>query len=344
MGATKLGVIGLGLIWEKEHEPLLREMDEAFELVAFCDTDESRRAEIERTYGDAPFVTDYHELLTMDAVEAVLVLTPIDLNAPVARDALEAGKDVIMEKPMARSVAEARALMESVARSGRRLFITEQASYTAWPDQVRELIEAGAIGELVLWDRVQHMRNVPTEDDDSYESADWRQEADFPLGTLFDGGKHHVAELAKLFGTPSSVFARGQRLRPGFGEFDHIAMLFHYENELAHNVVGTFSQASYLPGSRNYLHIRGTQGIILLTDDGLLVEDENGNARTVERPHHNERRVMWSAIADALRNGGEPFHTLQRELEQIATLEAIDRSLHRGAEISIKPKPNSESL
>jgi len=101
-------------------------------------------------------MSDYHELLAMPEVEAVLVLTPIALNETVALDALRAGKDLLLEKPIARSVATGMQIVGAARQAGRRLFVTEQIGYRHADDALLDLLAAGEIGDLVMWDRVQH--------------------------------------------------------------------------------------------------------------------------------------------------------------------------------------------
>ncbi|MCB0124298.1 MAG: Gfo/Idh/MocA family oxidoreductase, partial [Caldilineaceae bacterium] len=104
MKSVKLGVIGLGLIWQRVHRAILTEQQAYFVPSAFCDLSEERRQATSAEFPGAPVVAEYRELLAMPELEVIQVLTPIAYNAPVARAALEAGKDVIMEKPIARSV------------------------------------------------------------------------------------------------------------------------------------------------------------------------------------------------------------------------------------------------
>src|SRR5690606_25884666 len=103
---VRLGVIGAGLIWIRRHQATLATLQDVFRPVAFADPSEERRGQAAEQYPDAAMVSDYQDLLALPDVEAVLVLTPIALNAQVALAALQAGKDVIMEKPIARSAAE----------------------------------------------------------------------------------------------------------------------------------------------------------------------------------------------------------------------------------------------
>ena len=89
MRPTRLGVVGMGLIWSRVHQPHLARLQDVFELVAFCDVSTDRRAAIAADFPQARVMSDYHELLAMPEVEAVLVLTPIALNETVALDAPE---------------------------------------------------------------------------------------------------------------------------------------------------------------------------------------------------------------------------------------------------------------
>ena len=125
MVPIRLGVIGAGLIWLRRHQPTLATLQDAFTPVAFADPSEQRRNQAAEAFPDAVIVSDYQELLALPQVDAVLVLTPIVLNAPVALAALQAGKDVIMEKPIARSVAEAAHLLTKAKEAG-------QAGFMCW--------------------------------------------------------------------------------------------------------------------------------------------------------------------------------------------------------------------
>src|SRR5258708_20787727 len=111
MAPIRLGVIGMGLIWLRVHKPILATLKDTFEPIAFCDVSEQRRAATAQEFPDAKVLSDYQSLLALPEVDAVLVLTPLALNQPVALAALLAGKHVIMEKPIARSLADLQELL-----------------------------------------------------------------------------------------------------------------------------------------------------------------------------------------------------------------------------------------
>jgi predicted dehydrogenase len=331
MPPIRLGVIGAGLIWIRTHKPILETMTDAFAPVAFCDLSEERRAAIAQEFPDARVLSDYPSLLELAEVEAVLVLTPIALNAPVAHAALRAGKHVIMEKPIARSVAEGRELIATARRSGQLLCVTEQMAYRHAEDVLAEIIAAGQIGELVMWERVQHLEADTAAGPLRYESTPWRKQADFPLGTMFDGGIHLIAGLSKVFGIPESVDATGRRLRPEYGEYDHIAALFQY----GQGFTGMLSHSSYLPSCRNHFHIYGTSGVISVEQGQLIVEQRGQPARSVELAQENAYISMWRALRQAFEEQREPFYTPEKALHDVAILEAISQAIKAGSRVAV---------
>jgi scyllo-inositol 2-dehydrogenase (NADP+) len=331
MPPVRLGVIGAGLIWIRTHKPILATMADAFVPVAFCDVSEERRASIAQEYPDAQVFSDYHSVLALDDVEAVLVLTPIALNAPVARAALEAGKHVIMEKPIARSVAEGRELISAMRQSGCMLYVTEQMAYRHAEDLLAATIAADEIGDIVMWDRVQHLEADTAPAPLRYESTLWRKQADFPLGTMFDGGIHLIAGLSKVFGFPESLDATGRQLRPEYGDYDHIAVLFQY----GQGITGVLSYSSYLPPGRNHFHIYGTSGVITVEQERLIVEQRGQPARVIELPKENAYISMWRALHQAFVEHRDPFYTPEKALNDVAILEAIEQAIKTGGRIAV---------
>ncbi|RIK38730.1 MAG: hypothetical protein DCC55_20160 [Chloroflexi bacterium] len=331
MKVVRLGVVGLGLIWVREHQPMLATLKDVFEPVAFCDVSEARRAEAARAFPDAPVFADYQSLLALDEVDAVLVLTPIALNAPVALAALRAGKDVIMEKPIARSVAEGRELVAAARASGRQLLVAEQLAYRSADQHLAELIAAGEIGQLVFWNRIQHVDADPAQGDLRFDTTPWRKTPDYPLGTLFDGGIHLIASLGRAFGAPEAVFASGRQLRPEYGDYDHVSVMFHYTG----GAVGVLSHSTCLPPMHNHFHVHGAEGVIMVERNRLVVEKENQPDRIIDLPAENVRTNLWQALATAVRERREPYYTAEMALHDVAILEMVDRSIKNGQRMQI---------
>jgi scyllo-inositol 2-dehydrogenase (NADP+) len=337
MQAQRLGIIGPGLIWQARHWPVLKEMGKTFAVAAFCAASERRREEVAREHPGAPFLTDYRALLRREDLDGVLVLTPIALNAPVALAALQAGKDVFLEKPMARSLAEGQALLQAAASSGRRLWVLEQEAYAPRWRAVRDVVASGELGELVLYDRMMHYPESPATDRIGYSRTAWRIEADFPLGTFFDGGHHLVASLSTIFGAPQWVFASGAKLRPGYGAYDHLLMQFGYRGQLR----ATLSHSSFLGDGRNYFHIRGTRGLLAVEWERLVILPHGGEPRSVPLPAANSYEAMWRALARCLAEGSEPDYSPARAYDDLRTLLAVARSAASGERATL---PTAEEV
>ncbi len=201
MQPTRLGIIGPGLVWQSRHRPALDKLDDAFTIAGFCAASDRHQAEVARDYPGVAFVTDVQALVRRDDIDAVVVLTPIPLNGPVALAALQAGKDVFVEKPVAHDLHLGLALVETAQRMGKRLWVLEQDTFATRWQRVREAVHSGEIGELVMYDQVIHW---PLDEGQNarrgYGHTAWRIRPDFPLGMLFDGGHHQIATLSMLFG------------------------------------------------------------------------------------------------------------------------------------------------
>lgn len=323
---VRLGMIGAGRIWIRMHQPILATLGEVFRPVAFCETNPERRAALAQEFPQAHIVAERAELLALPEVDAVLVLTPLALNASVALAALQAGKHVIMEKPIARTSAEAQTLIDTAQRLQRRLIITEQCGYGSLETDLGALLQQQPVGELLYWDRLVHWPGDSSPNALSFASAEWRRQADFPLGALFDGGIHVIASLSTLFGPPAKVYATGRALREGYGAYDLVTMQFSYANGL----VGTLSYSECLHSQHNHFHIHGRDGIISVEGEQLVVSKPEQAAQQHPLGKRYNFEEMWQAIAEAFRTGGEPSYTAARARIDVLTLEAIARSLETG--------------
>ena len=330
MEKIRLGVIGPGRIWKRAHKPALDLLGDQIEIAAFCASSEASRREVAETYPDTPFYFDYHDLVASPEVDWVLVLTPIPMNAPVALAAMKAGKDVFLEKPMARSLPEGERLMRMANETDRHLYVLEQAVYPSYLDTVEEVIRSGEIGEVMMYDQVSHRIFDRTAGYDE-SGMPWRVRADFPLGTLFDGGHHPIARLTRLFGRPASIYASGHQTRPTHGEFDHVLMLFEYDS----GVRGSFSHGAVLSRRRNHFYIRGTGGIISLERDRLIIDHNDGRQRIIERPSEGSHEAMWRALADAVVEGRDPYYTKERAFQDLSILLAIRRSIREHGRVRV---------
>jgi len=149
MRTVKVGIIGCGGIANGKHMPNLAKVENV-EIVAFCDIVMDRAKDAKKKYGtkDAKVFKNYKSLLEMDEIEVVHVLTHNSAHAKITIAALNAGKHVMCEKPMATTSKEARAMCDAAKKSGKKLSIGYQTRSTTSFQAARNMVKNGDLGEI----------------------------------------------------------------------------------------------------------------------------------------------------------------------------------------------------
>ncbi len=164
MEKTRVGIIGCGGIANGKHMPSLAQVKEC-EMVAFCDLIVEKAEEAAKKYGaeGAKVYTDYKELLADKTIDVVHVCTPNRSHSFITVDALEAGKHVMCEKPMAINTAEAQKMIDAAKRTGKKLTIGYQNRHR--PDSLfmKKEAEDGTFGDIYYAKAIaMRRRAVPT--------------------------------------------------------------------------------------------------------------------------------------------------------------------------------------
>jgi predicted dehydrogenase len=195
---VRVGIVGCGDVLQAYRAPLeaLRGRG-LIELVAACSRSEARRALVREALGIADFTTDYRELVRSPQVDLVLVLTSMPEHGPITRAALEAGKHVLVEKPVAVTLEEAAEIVELSTRSAGYLvcapFVTLSPTYQAISERLRQ----GEIGK-VLSARGRYGWAGPWWGEWFYSPGG---------GALFDVGVYSITSLTGWLGPARRVMA-----------------------------------------------------------------------------------------------------------------------------------------
>ncbi len=293
-----VGFIGCGA---RAHQHL-QTMDgmPGVEVVAVADAYRGR-AERARARTGAAIVKDYHEILANPSIDAVFIVTPDHWHKTMTVEAVQAKKDVYLEKPMSYSVADGLAILQAVRESDRILQVGSQGVSGADMAKARELIKAGRIGQVTMV-RAAYNRNsdggawlYPIPPDASPETVNWdaflgpapkrpfdlerffrwRCYRDYSGGIATDLFVHLVSWLdfavdAKM---PRSIVATGENYRHKQTHEvpDTVNALLEYPEGFTASLCCTFNNQF---GSQSGLEILGTEGSILLRDGGLTVRPE----------------------------------------------------------------------
>ena len=149
MEKVRIGIIGCGGIANGKHMPALKKIPNA-EMVAFCDLIEERAIKAKHDYGtpDAAVYTDYKKLLEDKTIDVVHVLTPNRAHSFITVDALDAGKHVMCEKPMAINSVEAKKMLDAAKRNGKKLTIGYQNRQRNDSLFLKAEADAGTFGDI----------------------------------------------------------------------------------------------------------------------------------------------------------------------------------------------------
>jgi predicted dehydrogenase len=312
------------------------ELPEA-ELVAVCDTDDHARAKLVRRYPALRAETDYGALLDDESLEAIVVATPVDTHYALALQALEAGKHVFVEKPLASSAAEAAELVDVAEERGLALVPGHTFLYSPSVNLIRDQIQDGAIGtpHFVSMSRVNlglHRRDV---------------------SVVWDLGSHDFSILRYWLGeNPVAASAIGRScVIPGRDDVAFINL------EYASGTIAHVELSWLAPSKLRRTTVVGSQKMVVYDDtsnEPVRVFDSGVNLRNPETfgeyrltyrtrdiisPHIAASEPLFLELQDfasSIRDGGTPRSSAQLGLDVVRTIEAVDESLeHNGARIEI---------
>ena len=291
----RIGLIGCGVIAGLRHLPALRRLDAR--VVAVADPDPAALARM----GDAHGIERRHasaELLIADAeVDCVGVLVPPTAHADVAIKAMEAGKDVLVEKPLAVSPEDCERMVRTAERTGRVGMVAHNLRFHRLVGRARELIEGGAIGEpqavstLTIGDGIARP-----------ERGGWTADSSLGGGSITERGVHHYDLWRFLCGhSATRVFAQANF----GGEYETRAVI---SATLGNgSLAQTLSGEGAVPTAK--LEVAGSRGRIeldLYAFDGLRLRgpaEHSGGPRTRFADGLASIRSLPRGLADARRGG-----------------------------------------
>ncbi|MEB2355804.1 MAG: Gfo/Idh/MocA family oxidoreductase, partial [Ignavibacteriales bacterium] len=146
MDKVKIGVIGLGGVAQLVHLPNLTKMRN-IELTAVAETNKSRLNTIADKFNVKNKYSNYLDLLEKNNVDAVIITTPTSTHTEIAIDCLNAGKDVLVEKPLARTYNEAKKITEAAKKNKRKLMVGMNLRYRPDTMLIRSFLNSGEIGD-----------------------------------------------------------------------------------------------------------------------------------------------------------------------------------------------------
>lgn len=293
------------------------------------DLSEKQLERVRKSYPGIRTSSQIQDVLNNPDIDAVAIATPVFTHAPIARQALQAGKHVLIEKPMTGSVAEANELIALAQQTGRVLMVDHTYLYTDAVQKIKQLVDSGEIGKVqyidstrinlglfqrdvnVLWDLAPHDISIC-----NYVMAD------FPVAVQAVGSAHTSNKLANIA----------------------YLTLFYNDNRIAH-----FNCSWVSPVKIRQMLIGGDKKMILFNDletteklriydkgysimpesdrDKILIDYRIGDITIPKIPQTEALATMARDFVNAITTGSEPLSSWKSGLEVVKILEAAEKSI-----------------
>jgi len=331
----RVAVAGLGY-WGPNLVRNLFELAET-EIVRICDLDESALAKVARRYPSLAVTTRYEDLLEADEVDAILIATPVSTHHPLASAALEAGKHVFVEKPLAASSAQGLELIRLAERNKLVLMPGHTFLYSPPVNTIRTMIESGELGEIyfVSTSRV----NLGLHQADVSVAWDLGPHDFSILRYWFEETPTHASAISRacvLPGVPDVAFIN---LEYASGTIAHVELSWLAPSKLRRTtIVGSEKMVVYDDTGNEPVRV---------FDSGVTLPDPEtfGEYRLTYRtgdivsPRVDAREPLSLELADfvqAIRDGSSPRSSALLGLEVVRMIEAVDASLaQNGARVAV---------
>jgi len=342
---TRIALVGYGLAGRVFHAPLIQ----ATPGLALHTVVSSDAGKVHADLPDVRVVDDVQAALDDPAIDLVVIASPNATHAPLAIAALQAGKPVVVDKPFAIDLAQARTVAAAARASGRLLAVFHNRRWDADFLALRALVEAGTLGEIAeVHSHFDRFR--PTVPDR------WRERAGPGAGLWLDLGPHLVDQALQLFGVPDAVQADIAIQRTGAEVDDYVHVVLRYPRLrvilhagalvpgagvrfAVHGTGGSWFKrgldpqeaalrAGGAPGGENW-GVDPAPGQMLRVDaDGALHDAPSPTAA-------GDYRMFYAGIRDAIRDGAPPPVTVDEALDVMRVLQAGIDSAANGRVVAL---------
>lgn len=344
-----IAMIGCGCVAGYGHAPAIAASGD-LRCVAYVDIDRASAEKFAARFGGGDVYTDYRQVLDRQDIDAVAILTMPSAHCRIALDALDAGKHVFTEKPIASNCADAERMIAKSRATGKKLFVGFLLRYTAVYRKMAEVIHAGLIGKPMLYRMIGF---------EHYRPADeycWERAKRFMRDTspAFDCGSHYV-DLMRWYSGAEAVRVQGLAARvnpdvpPGAVDWESYQIEF---DDGARGVYETGWGFSF-PGepSRTQKEAIGPKGRVGVRF-AQVEEGKESGAETVLWDLTEREQVLcksewkgfageWAQFGRVVRENLDPFPALHDALAALRIVEAAHRSAMQGGVITFAPRASA---
>lgn len=327
----KVAIIGAG-VWSQNHLTGWRAQPDV-EVAWLVRSTDAKAKEKANAWGVPHWSADYTQVVERSDVDIVDILLPHDLHADVACLALAHGKHVVLEKPLATSLADAQRIAEAAKRHNRKVMISENWNYSTWVRKARTLIEQGAIGTPFMIRSVLDM-DVRA----SFGGLNWRYQRErVGGGALLDAGTHCVSACRFLVGDITEVAAL--MANHGFREIspmeDTCLLLMRFQSGASGSLALTWLAQRERP--RTEFVILGDKGTIEFDTHArqFFLTQEKKRAEEFDLQPSRGFVEQMAHFLDCLREDRTPITSPEDQMESLRAILAAYRSVESGRVVQL---------
>lgn len=292
--------------------------------------------------GDVQLVAGIDALLDDADIDVVVICSPTGRHADQAIAALEAGRHVVIEKPIARHTIDARRVLAAAASNGLTVNVISQRRFEPAMQAVREAVASGALGHPILIEAALRWSRSAT----YYAQAGWRGTIAEDGGALLNQGIHVVDLMCWLGGPVLEVQGVTATLVHGIEAEDTAAATLRFASGALGSIVATTAAANGDPSELTLVHEHGS---ITVTEAGITKWQVPGVARPVTATAdasgagdpggigHGGHRRQWEDIVAAIRAGRPPLVDGRAGLAALELVEAVYASARTGRRVTLDP-------
>jgi predicted dehydrogenase len=344
---VRVGVIGFGLAGQAFHAPVIAGVP-GMELACIL---ERRGSLAQQRYPGVRVARTLDELLSDKTIRLCVVATPNESHFALTKACLEAGRDVVVDKPFAPTMAECTELVQLAARLGRLITVYHDRRYDGDFHTIRKIVSAGTLGNVAEFEsRFDRFRLEA-------KANAWRERADQPgAGVLFDLGPHLIDQALVLFGEPQTIWASAFCQRDTSQVDDAFDVCLEYPrlramlrarivafapgpHFLIHGTKGSFVKYGMDPQEERLRGEKSPQGTDWGADWGEDPEEFWGTLSLVDKAstrvktERGDYRAFYANVRDAIEKGVPLEVTPEESLRTMRALLLAHKSSREGRRV-----------
>ncbi len=342
----RFALVGCGRIAKRHSELLGHKQIAGASLVAVCDIVEEKARKVGEQFS-VPYFNDMHRMMQSALVDIVVVLTESGNHARNVVELAKYGKHIVVEKPMALALDDADRMIDACDQAGCKLFVVKQNRFNVPVIKLREALDAGRFGKLVMGTvRVRWCRPQSYYDQDS-----WRGTWAFDGGVLTNQASHHVDLLEWMMGEVDSVFAMSRTALANIEAEDTAVVTLRFKNGALGVIEATTAvRPKDLEGSISVLGELGSVEIggfavnkmktwnfvEPLEDDCEVLEKYSVNPPSVYGFGH---QAYYDHVVDCIKNDKRLLVDGLEGRKSLELINAIYESIETGKEVRLRFRP-----